>query len=90
MTPGFVDTNVHVSLYGAQFNDRKENAVFFYERGAEIALEAAQMHLKHGVTHVRDSYGQLPHLKEVRDAISGVLCRCTGYVGVAQIRSPSP
>lgn len=70
MTPGFVDTNVHVSLYGAQFKDRKENAVFFYDRGAEIALEAAQMHLKHGVTHVRDSYGQLPQLIEVRDAIA--------------------
>ena len=70
MSPGFVDTNVHVSLYGAQFKDRKENAVFFYERGAEIALEAAQMHLKYGVTHVRDSYWQLPHLIEVRDAIA--------------------
>lgn len=70
MTPGFVDTNVHVSLYGAQLKDRKENAVFFYELGIEIALEAAQMHLKHGVTHVRDSYGQLPQLIEVRDAIA--------------------
>lgn len=70
MTPGFVDTNVHVSLYGAQFKERKENAVFFYKRGVEIALEAAQMHLKHGVTHVRDSYGQLPQLIEVRDAIA--------------------
>ena len=71
MTPGFVDTNVHTSLYGAGFGKhRKENAVFYWERGAEIALEAAQMHLKHGVTHVRDSYGQLPQLIEVRDAIA--------------------
>lgn len=70
LTPGFVDTNVHTSLYGANFKDRKENAVFFFERGAEIALESAQMHLKHGITHVRDSYGQLPQLIEVRDAIA--------------------
>ena len=71
LTPGFVDTNVHTSLYGAGFGKhRKENAVFYWERGAEIALEAAQMHLKHGVTHVRDSYGQLPQLIEVRDAIA--------------------
>ncbi len=71
MTPGFVDTNVHTSLYGAGFGKhRKENAVFYFERGTEIALEAAQMHLKHGVTHIRDSYGQLPQLVEVRDAIA--------------------
>lgn len=70
--PGFVDTNVHVSLYGASFSKaRKETAVFYWERGAEIALEAAQMHLKHGVTHIRDSYGQLPALIEVRDGIAG-------------------
>ena len=66
-----MDTNVHTSLYGAGFGKhRKENAVFYWARGAEIALEAAQMHLKHGVTHLRDSYGQLPQLIEVRDAIA--------------------
>lgn len=71
LTPGFVDTNVHTSLYGAGFGKhRKENAVFYWERGADIALEAAQMHLKYGVTHIRDSYGQLPQLIEVRDAIA--------------------
>ncbi len=71
LVPGFVDTNVHTSLYGAGFGKhRKENAVFYWARGADIALESAQMHLKHGVTHIRDSYGQLPQLKEVRDAIA--------------------
>jgi imidazolonepropionase-like amidohydrolase len=71
VTPGFVDTNVHVSLYGAGFGKhRKETAVFYWERGTEIALESAQMHLKYGVTHIRDSYGQLPQLVEVRDAIA--------------------
>lgn len=71
LTPGFVDTNVHVSLYGASFSkERQETAVLFWERGTEIALESAQMHLKHGVTHIRDSYGQLPPLLEVRDAIA--------------------
>ena len=34
LTPGFVDTNVHTSLYGAGFGKhRKENAVFYWERG---------------------------------------------------------
>jgi imidazolonepropionase-like amidohydrolase len=71
LIPGFVDTNVHVSLYGASFSKaRKETAVFYWERGRDIALESAQMHLKHGVTHIRDSYGQLPTLVEVRDAIA--------------------
>ena len=38
--------------------------------GPELTLEAAQMHLKFGVTHLRDSYGALPELQQVRDAIA--------------------
>jgi len=70
MTPGFVDTNVHVSLYGGGSKDRKETSVGYRLAGADLTLEAAQMHLKHGVTHIRDSYGALPELIEVRDAIA--------------------
>lgn len=70
LTPGFVDTNVHISLYGGGAKDRKETSVHYRLAGAELTLEAAQMHLKHGVTHLRDSYGALPELREVRDAIA--------------------
>ena len=70
ITPGFVDTNVHISLYGGGNKDRKESSVFYRTMGPELTLEAAQMHLKFGVTHLRDSYGALPELQQVRDAIA--------------------
>ncbi|MDX1396838.1 MAG: amidohydrolase family protein, partial [Gemmatimonadota bacterium] len=70
MTPGFVDTNVHISLYGGGAKDRKETSVHYRLAGEALTLEAAQMHLKFGVTHLRDSYGALPELKTVRDAIA--------------------
>ncbi|WP_420632858.1 amidohydrolase family protein [Candidatus Palauibacter sp.] len=70
VTPGFVDTNVHISLYGGGNKDRKESSVFYRSMGRELTLEAAQMHLKFGVTHLRDSYGALPELQQVRDAIA--------------------
>ncbi len=70
LTPGFVDTNVHISLYGGGAKDRKETSVHYRLAGADLTLEAAQMHLKFGVTHLRDSYGALPELKQVRDAIA--------------------
>lgn len=66
--PGFVDTNVHLSLYGG-INDRYETLVRYHSRQREIVLEAAQLQLRHGVTTVRDSYGVLPPLVAVRDAI---------------------
>ena len=65
--PGFVDTNVHLSLYGGT-NDRYETLVRYHSRQAEIVLEAAQLQLKYGITTVRDSYGVLPPLVKVRDA----------------------
>ncbi len=70
VTPGFVDTNVHISLYGGGNKDRKESSVFYRMMGPELTLEAAQMHLKFGVTHIRDSYGALPELQQVREAIA--------------------
>lgn len=69
VVPGFVDTNVHLSLYGGTA-DRYETLVRYHDRQPEIVLEAAQIQLKHGVTTVRDSYGVLPPLVETRDRIT--------------------
>lgn len=63
--PGFVDTNVHVSIYSGL-----ENFARYQDRFADIAIEAAQLHLKHGVTTIRDSYGMLSALRAARDAIA--------------------
>lgn len=65
VTPGFVDTNVHVSIYSGL-----ENFARYQDRFADVAIEAAQLHLKHGVTTIRDSYGMLAPLKAARDAIA--------------------
>ncbi len=65
VTPGFIDSNVHLSLYGAG-----ETIVRYFDRNAALTLEAAQMQLKHGFTTVRDSYGSLLALMEVRDAVA--------------------
>lgn len=65
VTPGFIDSNVHLSLYGAG-----ETIVRYFDHNAALTLEAAQMQLKHGFTTVRDSYGSLLALMEVRDAIA--------------------
>ncbi len=65
VTPGFIDTNVHLSLYSGH-----ETLVRYEDRNAALTLEAAQMQLKHGFTTVRDSYGSLFPLMEIRDAIA--------------------
>jgi imidazolonepropionase-like amidohydrolase len=65
VVPGFIDTNVHLSLYGAG-----ETFVRYERQNAALTLEAAQLHLKYGVTTVRDSYGSLFPLIEVRDGIA--------------------
>jgi imidazolonepropionase-like amidohydrolase len=69
LTPGFIDTNVHLSLYGG-VRDRYETMAKYFSRENEIVLEAAQIYLKYGVTTVRDSYGVLTPLTEVRDQIA--------------------
>jgi imidazolonepropionase-like amidohydrolase len=69
VVPGFIDTNVHLSLYGGM-RDRYESLVRYHARQNDIVLEAAQLQLKHGVTTVRDSYGMLIPLTQVRDAIA--------------------
>src|SRR4029453_1806948 len=69
VVPGFVDTNVHLSLYGG-INDRYETLVRYHDRQQEIVLEAAQTDLTYGITTVRDSYGMLRPLVAVRDRIA--------------------
>ncbi len=69
VTPGFIDTNVHLSLYGGHTAERYETLVRYHDRQEEVVLESAQLQLKYGVTTVRDSYGVLPPLKAVRDRI---------------------
>jgi len=69
VVPGLIDTNVHLSLYGGQ-RDRYETLAKYWPRENEIVLEAAQIDLTYGVTTVRDSYGFLVPLTQVRDAIA--------------------
>src|SRR5262245_23887179 len=69
VVPGLVDTNVHLSLYGGQ-NDRYESLVRYQPRQNEIVLEGAQIDLSYGITTVRDSYGALVPLTQVRDVIA--------------------
>jgi imidazolonepropionase-like amidohydrolase len=69
LLPGFVDTNVHLSLYGGM-NDRYETLVRYHDRQPDIVLEAAQTDLSYGITTVRDSYGMLRPLAAVRDRIA--------------------
>lgn len=65
MTPGFVDTNVHISLGG-----NMDSNVRYQDQRFDVVLEGAQLHLKYGVTTIRDSYGILKPLLAVRDAIA--------------------
>jgi imidazolonepropionase-like amidohydrolase len=65
ITPGFIDANVHVSIYSGL-----ENFARYQDRFDAVTLEAAQLHLKVGVTTIRDSYGMIAPLKSVRDAIT--------------------
>ena len=69
IVPGFIDTNVHLSLYGGQ-NERYETLVRYQSRQDDIVLEAAQNDLTYGITTVRDSYGALVPLVSVRDKIA--------------------
>ncbi len=67
LLPGFIDSNVHASIYGN--SRRRETVVKYGERNADLVLEFVQRQLMYGVTTVRDSYGALVPLKEVRDRI---------------------
>lgn len=67
LLPGFVDSNVHISVYGNPA--RRDTSVKYADRGEELALEFAQRALRYGVTTIRDSYGILPPILAVRDRI---------------------
>ena len=66
LVPGFIDTNVHLSLYSGL-----ESLARYEDRFTDIAVEGAQLQLKYGITSVRDSYGMLKPLREARDLING-------------------
>lgn len=72
VTPGFVDVNVHVT--GSGFMEELFPLLLYGEKNPILkyghALEAAQMALKFGVTTLRDTYGPLPPLLELRDSIA--------------------
>jgi len=63
VTPGFVDANVHVSIYSGL-----ENFARYQDRFTDVVIEAAQQHLKVGVTTIRDSYGMIAPLAAAREA----------------------
>jgi imidazolonepropionase-like amidohydrolase len=65
LTPGFIDTNVHVSPLSGQTSFAR-----YWDRLEDVILQASQLHLKYGITTVRDSYGPLRALIAVRDAIA--------------------
>ena len=67
LLPGFIDSNVHVSVYGQPA--RRDTSLKYADRGEELALEFAQRALTYGVTTLRDSYGVLPPILTVRDRI---------------------
>lgn len=67
LLPGFIDSNVHASIYGG--TSRPETIVKYEDRNADLVLEFVQIALKYGVTTIRDSFGALLPLIEVRDKI---------------------
>ena len=68
VTPGFVDTNVHMSLsFGRRWSETNAR---YWDRNADLNLQGAQLHLKYGVTTIRDSYGALLPGMQVRDAVA--------------------
>ncbi len=64
VTPGFIDTNVHITPFYYL-----DELILQRGRYESIAVETAQLLLRCGVTTIRDSYGHLPTLLAVRDAI---------------------
>ncbi len=68
LTPGFVDSNVHASIYGGV--NRPETIVKYESQSEALVTEFAQIQLKYGVTTIRDSFGALLPLVSVRDRIN--------------------
>jgi imidazolonepropionase-like amidohydrolase len=78
--PGLMDANVHL------VQDTKPLSIVRYEgRYDEVAIEAAQVALKSGVTTVFDSWGPRQYLIKARDAIAsgrshGARIYCAGNI----------
>ena len=68
ITPGFVDTNVHMSLAFGRGARVEEHAAYWAQH-ERLILQGLQLHLKHGVTTVRDSYGVLRPMQRVKKRI---------------------
>ncbi len=72
LVPGFIDLNNHIT--GRGFHEDLFPLVLFGVPNPILthgyAVEAAQMALKSGVTTIRDTYGPLPPLLEIRDLIA--------------------
>lgn len=68
LTPGFVDSNVHASIYGGM--NRPETVIKYESQSEALVTEFAQLQLKYGVTTIRDSFGTLIPLMAVRDRIN--------------------
>lgn len=68
LTPGFVDSNVHASIYGGI--NRPETIIKYEKQNEALVTEFAQIQLKYGVTTIRDSFGALLPLVAVRDRIN--------------------
>ena len=63
LLPGFVDTNVHLTPFYSL-----EELLYYHDRFADIGIETGQLMLRAGVTTLRDSYGMLEPLLQVRRA----------------------
>ncbi|MEQ9412608.1 MAG: amidohydrolase family protein, partial [Cyclobacteriaceae bacterium] len=68
LTPGFVDSNVHASIYGGM--NRPETIIKYESQSEALVTEFVQIQLKYGVTTIRDSFGALLPLMAVRDRIN--------------------
>ena len=72
LVPGFIDLNNHIS--GQGFHEDLFPLVLAGVPNPMLthgyAVEAAQMALKSGVTTIRDTYGPLPPLIQIRDLIA--------------------
>jgi imidazolonepropionase-like amidohydrolase len=65
ITPGLIDTNVHLILMTVP-----EFFVKYEDRLTDIALQSAQVGLKYGMTTMADTWGPLEPLLEARDRIN--------------------
>ncbi len=69
VVPGFVDTNVHLDMNSELFPLVVYGDYEDYFKHS-LAMEGAQIALKHGVTTILDTYGALLPLMKLRDRIN--------------------